>query len=100
MSSTKSIANLLAKLESLTFKEGQDRESRVSILLTIIGELAAQDQNMTDASNVTKIMRTPPPSFDALATALTLNENSFHQMVNAVQADIERRVKIGTRNQN
>lgn len=95
MSSTQAVANLQAKLESLSFKEGQSWESHISSFMSILDELAAQDQVMTESEKVTKILRTLPSSFDALAMASSLNENSFDQIVNAVQANIERRKKIG-----
>lgn len=84
----------------MTFGEGQEWENHVLLFLTIIGEPAAQDQNMNDAEKVTEVLRTLSSSFGAFAMASKLDKNYFHQIVNAVQTNIERRVKIEKCNKN
>lgn len=96
MPSTKAVRNLQAKLEATTFKEGQDWEKNVSKLLSILDEPAPRNTNMTDAEKITKLLQTLPPSFGALAMASSQSEQTFDQIFNAVQADIERTTKIGT----
>lgn len=96
MSSSQAVAKLQAKLESLIFKEGEDWDKHVSKFLSIIDELAAQDQTLSNSEKVTKILRTLPESFASLAMASSLNQNTFEEIVNAVQANIERKKKLGT----
>ena len=50
---------------------------------------------MSDADKGTKILRTLPPSFDALAMESSSNSNTFDEIINAVQANIERQNKLG-----
>lgn len=88
ISFTQAIANLQGKREALTFKDGDDWERHISSFVSIINELAAQDQAFIDAEKVTKILRTLPESFVSLAMASSLNENSFDQIVNAAQRNI------------
>lgn len=67
----------------------------VSTFLSIIDELAAQDQTLTDAEKETKILRALLDYFHALKMASSLNENSFNEIVTAVQANIEHKKKRG-----
>lgn len=64
--------------------------------MSILDELAAKDENVADAEEVTKMLQTLPPSFDALVMESSLSEHTFDQIVNAALANIERRTKIGT----
>lgn len=44
--------------------------------MSILDELSAQDKILTDAEKVTKILCTFPESFDSIAKASSLNDNS------------------------
>lgn len=95
MSSTQAIANFQAKLESLSFKEGEEWENHISLFLSMLDELAAQYQVMDDSEKVTKLLRTLPASFNALAMASTLTTTTFDELFSAVQANIGRRKNLG-----
>lgn len=84
ISSKQKTANLQAKLEFFSFKDGDDWEKHVSTFLSIIDERASEGKALTDAEKVTKLLRTPPESFDPLEMASSLNENSFDEIVGAV----------------
>lgn len=96
MSSTQVIAKVQGKLEALSFKDGDDWDKQVSSFLSIIDELSAQDRVLSDAGKVTKILRTLLEYFDTFAMASSLNNNSFEQIVNAVQANVEQKKKLGS----
>lgn len=97
--STHAVANLHLRLDNLVFDENKSFEEHFSKFLTLFDELSSLDQHMTKQEKVTKLIRSPPPSFDVLAMALSVNETTFENLISAVQVKIERRKKLRSSSQ-
>lgn len=92
-SSTQKIANLHQKLDNLMYDESTNFDKHISNFLSIIDELASLDQLIQESDKATKLIRSLPPSFDALAMATSVNKLNFDELVTAIHANIERRRK-------
>lgn len=90
-SSSQAIANLHVKLETMQFEENKDWDKHISSFLNIVDELASLNQEISETEKVTKLFRTLPATFDALAMASSLSTRSFEEILNAVSANIERK---------
>lgn len=73
------------------FDDTNNFDDHVSSFLSIVDELSSLDQQIQDTEKVTKMIRSLPPSFDALAMATSVNSLTFDQLVSAIQSNIERR---------
>lgn len=98
MWSTEAIENLHVKLEAISCDENHDWETHTSLFFSILEDLVGQNQNLIDAENMIKLLRTLPHSSDALTMASYWSNNFFDQIADAVQAKIERRTKLETWN--
>lgn len=80
----------------MQFEENEDWDKHISSFCNIVDKLASLNQAISDTGMVTKLFRTLPASFGALAMASSLSTSSFEEIVNAVSANIERKKKLGT----
>lgn len=99
-SSTQTIANLQQRLDNLSFDETKKFDTHVSDFLSIVDELSSLDQTIQESEKVTKLIRSLPPSFDALAMATSVNALNFDELVIAVHANIERRKQFPAKSNN
>lgn len=89
--SAQAIQNLHQRLDALVYDEKKDWNDHISTFLSICGELATYDAELSDADKVSKLIRSLPPSFSALAMVSHLTSTSFDNVKIAVAAELERR---------
>lgn len=82
------IQNVKQKLDSLIYS---DFEKHVAAFLSIVGELANYDSDISETEKTSKVLRSLPPSFAPLAMVSSLQDLTFDKVVNAVQAKIAQR---------
>lgn len=91
MSNAQVIQNQKQKLKSLIFKDDGNFDKHVASFLTVIGELATYDVELSESEQTSKLLRSLPPSFVSLAMVSSLQQFDFDTLVNAVQAELARR---------
>jgi len=90
-SNAQAIQNLKNRLDALLYVDGKDWNAHVTKFLTIIGELATFDAELSPTDQTSKLLRSLPPSFSPLAMVSDLTEITFDKLVSAVQLEIARR---------
>ena len=84
------IQNLVHQLDNLLYKDGQDWDEHLSSFMTILGQLAAYNQELNEKEKTSKLIRSLPTSFAPIAMVATLLE-SFDKVESAVRAEVDRR---------
>lgn len=82
MLSTQDVPNLQAKFELLSFKDGDDWYKHVSNFLSVVEELAAKNQTLSNTSKVSKIFCTLHEYFDSLPMDYLLKRNTIEEIIN------------------
>jgi len=90
-SNVQAIQNLKNLLDSLLYVDGKDWNAHVTKFLTITGELATFNAELSPTDQTSKLLRSLPPSFSPLAMVSDLTEIKFDKLVSAVQSEIARR---------
>ncbi len=85
------IINLKLQLDSLVYDEKKDFSVHVNKFLAICDELASYGEEIDQKDKSSKLIRSLPPSFSALAMVTSVTETSFDKIAEAVKAELARR---------
>jgi len=90
-SNQQAIQNIKNTLDALQFLDGNDWNAHVTKFMTMVGELATYDEELSEKEKVSKLLRSLPNSFSPLAMVSHISSISLDGLINAVQAEISRR---------
>lgn len=79
-------------MDYLIFEESKSFDEQVSSFLSILDGICSLYQQIKETVNVTKMIRSLSPYFDAQDMATSVKTLSFDELISVVQANIERRM--------
>ncbi len=88
--STQAILNLKQELESLMFDEKKDFAEHVNKFVAICDELSSYGEEIDEKDKSSKLIRSLPASFAALAMVTSVTETPFDKIAEAVKAELAR----------
>jgi len=93
-SNAQDVLRIHNELDALRYKEGEDWNKHVTKLIQIVSRLATFDEELSENEKTSKLLRTLPDSYTAIAIVAQTVNMDFEKLVISVHAEVARKMNI------